>query len=369
MNFKKALIASTAICAVGAIAATTADAAGKPKLSVSGYIETYFGIADQKGGKGTEGTPTYSAHGATEAGDGFNIRQYGEIRYKVKGKTDSGLKWGVYFEDVQNDAGSDGSKLGSDEVSMSLSGSWGKLEIGGQDGVADKMYAGATKLESIGSGNYSMSMYNQGETLEGRDKTNITDSADATKITYYTPRVNGFQAGYSYAPELSAKGSDANRAEEGEFHEASIAYKGKAAGSKIQVVGNYTRGEVQNGSTKPNTAWRISARLDNGPFSVAAGYVDRGEHDRNKVDLDEKGYDIGVAYKSGRMTVSLVHIATEAKNASINDEYKQTTAEVGYNLGGGLTVAGGISMFDMDADTDAKDNDGTAVLVKIGAKF
>ena len=67
MDFKKALIASTAICAVGAIAATTADAADKPKLKISGYVNTYMGFGDQNASQGTTGTPTFGGSGGTSA--------------------------------------------------------------------------------------------------------------------------------------------------------------------------------------------------------------------------------------------------------------------------------------------------------------
>ena len=388
MDFKKALIASTAICAVGAIAATTADAADKPKLKISGYVNTYMGFGDQNASQGTTGTPTFGGSGGTSGADGFNIVQYGEIRYKVSGKTDSGLKWGAYFEDIMNDSSAkqnsdttsdsqkiNASKVATDEVNIWLSGSWGKLEIGGQDGAADKMYAGPGKIEAIGTADFGIYADTSGERLDGgKDKDNATDSSDATKITYYTPCVNGFQAGYSYVPNTAAAGSEVERnsATEAEFHEASIGYKGKAGGAKFEVVGNFTRGEGESTGTDPNQSYRISGRVSTGPWSVAASYVDRNQHDYAK-GSDEKAFMVGAAYKTGRMTIALTHLQSEltATETAFNDDYKQTSLSVGYNLGGGLKIAAGIAKFDMDADATAttNSNDGTVALVKIGAKF
>jgi outer membrane protein OmpU len=386
MDFKKALIASTAICTVGAIAATTADAADKPKLKISGYVDTFMGFSDQNASKGTTGTPGVGSTGGTSGTDGFGIVQYGEIRYKVSGKTDSGLKWGAYFEDVMNDSDAkqnsdtttdsqkvNSAKVSTDEVNIWLSGSWGKLEIGGQDGAADKMYAGPGKLENIGSADFGQYANTKAEQLDGgKDKDNATDSSDATKITYYTPRVSGFQAGYSYVPNSEAVGTSKERssASGAEFHELGIGYKGKAGGAKFEVVGNYTRGEGESVGTDPNQSYRISGRVSTGPWSVAASYVDRNEHDTG-VGSDESAWMIGAAYKSGRMSVSLTHLNAKLSlgTGTADDDYKQTSLSVGYNLGGGLTVAAGLAKFDANALTASDSNDGNVAIVKIGAKF
>ncbi len=88
MDFKKTLIATTAIVAVGGLTMATADAASKPKLKISGVYEVLFGIGDgDRVGDGAVGTPTY---GGTSEGT-FAGAHFGEIRFKVSGKSDSGM--------------------------------------------------------------------------------------------------------------------------------------------------------------------------------------------------------------------------------------------------------------------------------------
>ena len=180
MDFKKTLIATTAIVAVGGLSMATADAASKPKLKISGYYELFMGVGDgDRDGSSASGTPVYS--GGAEGT--FNIIHYGEIRFKVSGKTDGGMKWGVYFEDVQNDKDTGGKKCSTDETNIWMSGSWGKLELGGQDGPGDKIYAGAEKLAHVSPALIDAFADTSGFADE---KMSINDTGDDSKITYYT---------------------------------------------------------------------------------------------------------------------------------------------------------------------------------------
>ena len=60
MEFKKTLIATTAIVAVGGLSMATADAASKPKLKISGYYDLMMGVADgDRTGLTASGTSTF----------------------------------------------------------------------------------------------------------------------------------------------------------------------------------------------------------------------------------------------------------------------------------------------------------------------
>ena len=62
MDFKKTLIATSAIVAVGGLGMAPADAASKPKLKISGYYEIFMGVADgDRPGSTTGGTPVIPA--------------------------------------------------------------------------------------------------------------------------------------------------------------------------------------------------------------------------------------------------------------------------------------------------------------------
>ncbi len=369
MDFKKSLIATTAIVAVGGLSMATADAASKPKLKISGYYDVLFGVGDgDRTGNSASGTPTWNG---TDEGT-FAILHYGEIRFKVSGKTDSGMKWGVYFEDVMNDSDTDGLKKSTDEANIWMSGSWGKLELGGQDGPGDKIYAGAEKLAHTSPGNIDAFVDTSGFADE---KMSINDSSDDTKITYYTPRVSGFQAGYSWAP-TEDKGSVAGGKGGQPFHEGSLEYKGKVGGGKLRATWGFGYGVTDatesDGSFDAEFGWRAGLTYGQGPWTIAAGYKDISNEGEAGEDGDRTGWDLGVAYSGGRYEVALIYQAQEAEDSSGDIDYYHVGLTGAYNLGGGLTISGGVFIYDLDdsaAFVTEGDTDGTVVMLEVQSKF
>ncbi len=363
MDFKKTLIATTAIVAVGGLNMATADAASKPKLKISGYYDVLFGVAEgDRTGNAAPGTSTWT--GTTEGT--FSILHYGEIRFKASGKTDSGMKWGVYFEDVQNDSDISGKKASTDEANVWMSGSWGKLEVGGQDGPGDKVYAGAEKLAHVSPGNIDAFA---DTSAFADEKMSINDSGDDTKITYYTPRVSGFQAGYSWAPTAD-KGSVGGGSVDQPFHEGSLEYKGKVGGGKLRATWGFGYGPTDN--TTPGNSefgWRASLNYGMGPWTVAGGYRDNTNEGEAGEDGDRTGWDLGVAYSGGRYEVALIYQAQEAEDSSGDADYYSVGLNGAYNLGGGLTVAAAVYFYDLDGGGVTTDTDGTVGILSLSAKF
>ncbi len=379
MDFKKTLIATTAIVAVGGLTMATADAASKPKLKISGYYEILFGIGDgDRTGTSNAGTPTW---GGTSEGT-FAIVHYGEIRFKVSGKTDSGMKWGVYFEDVQNDRDISGKKKSTDETNIWMSGSWGKLELGGQDGPGDKVYAGAEKLAHVSPGNIDVYANTFGADTDlggfADEKMSINDSSDDTKITYYTPRISGFQAGYSWAPN-DDKGSDPADTAGFAQHEGSLEWKGKVGGGKLRATWGFGYMPTKNtessgdGTFDAEFGWRAGITYGQGPWAIAAGYKDISNEGEHGEDGDKTGWDLGLAYSGGRYEITLIYGAQEAEDSDGDGDYYHTGVSAAYNLGGGLTVAAAVYFYDLDVNgniaTFGDDTDGTVGILSLSAKF
>jgi len=369
MTFKNTLAVTTALSAVALLATNAALAAEKPKVSLSGYQEVYFGVGDvSNAGKTNAGTPVYASGKTTDAA--FTILNYGEIHVKADGVTDSGMKFGVKFEMAVDDSAT---KTGADEAGIYMSGSWGKLEIGNDDGAADKMQIGGTNLNTIGSNVVGAFFGPRGTNkLRIEDHTNVAEGSDNTKVTYYTPRVSGFQAGLSYAPRANAQGTtastDTTLTGSGGNYEAGLSYKGKAGDAKFEIAAVATEGKTEHSTV--NTKGRsIGAEVETGAFTVAGGYAIND--DWRKSGSEQKAWSLGAGYNGGKWSVALVYVDQELKvdNSTSKDESTQLTLQAGYNLGGGLNTALGIYKLEMKSNSARLNETSPGVIAKIEAKF
>jgi predicted porin len=306
---------------------------------------------------------------------------YGEVHVTAQGVTDSGLKWRVRFEDSQDDADDDGKKVSTDETWVELTGSWGRLILGGQDGPGD-VWHGASDLVYTGARDHSIFADIQGGNVQGADKTNMEDSSDATKIFYSTPRIAGFMFGYAIAPERESAGATFDNStadgDGGPFHEASIDYRGKIGDGMLILNLKGSRKETLDPVTlapDTNNAWGLSGNYTFGAFTVAAGYVDndvRDGGDGARVVSSATAWDAGVAYNGGKWEASLSYLKQDTEDAAtgVEDTYDQWVVSGVYNLGGGMTVAGSIYLFDVDAASAPDEStDGWAGVVKTTFRF
>jgi predicted porin len=382
MTFRKTLAVTTALSAVALLAANAASAAEAPKLKIGGYQDTFFGVGDMTSGTTASGTPVFGSS-QTNNGDA-TILAYGEMKFEASGTTDSGMKYGVYFELSIDDGARNSNtttkyatgKFGADEANVWLSGSWGKLEIGNQDGAADKMAVGGTEVDMLGGnilGAFFQVNATTGSKLRGTDYTNVGEGADNTKVTYYTPRISGFQAGLSYAPRYKAQGTQPN-ADDGingsgttGNYEAGIGWQGKVGDAKVEVVGVATS-YLESGDPTVGHGTGIGAQVEMNNITVAAGYA------RNKnwraADAKTKAFDAGIGYNGGKWQVALYYLTAEGEKTgqAIDDKFNEISLQAGYNFGGGLTGAVGLYDFEIK-EQGVKKNDGQGLIAKLTAKF
>jgi predicted porin len=205
---------------------------------------------------------------------------------------------------------------------------------------------------------------------------NINDTSDATKITYYTPRTGGFQAGYSWVPEMLSKGSVAGSDDGDSAHEFAVDYSGKIGGGRLQatLAGSVMTGDTpDDGDTaeEANFGWRAGITYAHGPWTIAAGYKDAGEWSRFDESGDHTGWDVGVAYSGGSWEVALVHIRTNTDDNEGDLVWDHSMLTGAYNLGGGLSATMSLNLFDLHQPTEAEDhgNSGKAIMMGINAAF
>jgi outer membrane protein OmpU len=190
---KRILLTGTAL-AGGMLFASVAQA--QITVSLGGYTEFFAGFYDDDSSNRTNRE--------------FELET--EIVVRADGKADNGLLYGAKIE-LQNSTGGAGATgVGTDEASVYLGGTWGRIELGDFDGAADtlKIYAPLVGIEQI-DGDYG-DFAAVTDPVSGLDfggqpafGIHIPNSGDATKAMYLTPRFAGFQAGISYTPESDSQ--------------------------------------------------------------------------------------------------------------------------------------------------------------------
>src|SRR5918994_3162688 len=132
---KKILLETTAIAAA-ALYAQTAQA--QITVSLGGYTE-FFGAY-------------YDDDAPNRTSREFQLET--EIVVRADGKADNGLLYGAKIELQNSTGGSGATGVGTDEASVYLGGSWGRLELGDFDGAADTLAIYSPQTGGI-DGNYT----------------------------------------------------------------------------------------------------------------------------------------------------------------------------------------------------------------------
>src|SRR5476649_744091 len=144
-TMKKLLLGSTAL-AVGGLIAAPAMAADPIKIGVGGYY-SFFAIAGQVEG-------SYALNGTSIQYKANNIFQEGEIHFIGQTKLDNGTTVGVRVELEGWNPASSATNSQIDEAFMFTFGDWGRVEFGGVDMAAYKMWYGSpSALINFGFGN------------------------------------------------------------------------------------------------------------------------------------------------------------------------------------------------------------------------
>lgn len=353
---KKILLGTTAIVAAGMIAAPAADAAEKLKVSVGGYMEQWVGYTSQ------------DDSGATDL-SGLDVKSDAEIHFKGMTTLDNGMSVGI---NVQLEANSNsGDQI--DESYMIIKGNFGEVNLGSENSAMYKMNYGpsdygiginsgdqsswATKPASV-SGSFFRSPF--GSTNIEPARTN-----DSEKLTYYTPRIEGFQLGLSYIPEASqdANGQPDRESDLTDGYAVAANFKRDFGGFNLGLSGGFgafTSGTADN--LDDPKAWSLGATAGFGGFSVGAAYADA--EGTTEADASE-GFNVGVAYATGPWGVSLgwshgeVEGSTSGVVTSGNGEQDTYALSGKYALGPGVTAAA--TLGHTEYATDNTDAAGTAL--------
>jgi len=375
---KKVLLGTTAIVAAGMIAsAPSAIAAEKIKLSVGGYMEQWFGYVNND-------------DAAAQDFSGFDIKSDSEIHFKGSTTLDNGISVGV---NVQLEGNSNaGDQI--DESYLIVKGDFGEINLGSENSAMYKMHYAPSEFGiSINSGdqtgwtsattNAGGSSISEGGYFRapfGSTYIEPLRANDSEKLTYYTPRVEGFQLGLSYAPDTAqdSNGQPNRDTANTDLMMAGLNFNRSFGSTNVRASLGY--GTVLDGIAGTNTeasAFNAGLGLGFGGLGLGISYSSYDDSGAN----DGSGLNAGVNYSSGPWGVSLSYFHGEKDGSTTagvltgDGEIDTFMLSAKYALGPGITAAGTLAHTSLNSDdtglvgTDSADVEATYVVVGMKVSF
>jgi predicted porin len=392
---KKILLGSTALAAT--LVSGAAFAEEPIKLSLSGYFRGY---------------------GIYQSTDLPNLQQtyfsqQGRIAMSGETTLDNGLTVGVYTQYRAGESGNQNSAGGTVRRAYAyFEGSFGRLELGSNDGAALQMgYASPDPAPAAGVNSpnfYPNAPVNFAGAAFGDTSTPTTyqnwDGAN-TKLSYFTPRMAGFQFGVSYSPDNCQTGPSAGSkcpslgnapadnvaGDQNQIWQFGANYTNTFQDIDVAVSGTYMTAHIENDlfttdesgnpsavQNKDRTSYSFGANLGYMGFTLGGAYL----HDNKGVaGSSVDAYDVGLKYTTGPWSVGVQYIYSERDNPdSFYTSVTQDNVEAfmiggGYALGPGIDVGAGWQTWNWDTKTNGgyagpeRTNDADMFLVGTVIKF
>lgn len=369
---KKVLLGTSAIALAGAF--TSQASAAEWEVRVGGYMEQYVAYADvdAKGGTGV--------FTGDEEFDGVDSKQDNEIHFLPKITLDNGIEIGA---DVQLEGTTQGDQI--DEAFLRIKGSFGEVNLGSENSAGYKMTYAAPDVTfvNVNSGSLTAFVPFSGSGVGadffrgtlGTSFVEVGRNNDAQRITYYTPRFAGFQAGVSYARDGN-QDSNGQLDTDSPFVSSGNAlagindivdiganYVNSFGGFDVAISGRYgfsDRSDSAAGTSRGNPeVWAAGANLGFGGFTIGGSYADAdADHDQQEGEY----WDAGVSYVTGPWAFSFTYARGENKNnedfgcalcGNGDEEVQQYLVGANYALAQGVRLGVFGAYVDFEEDFEA----------------
>jgi len=348
---KKVLLTGAAFVAL----ATTPAMAEGLSLDLGGHFKGYGVYNDNDTVAGTQGNL-----------DKTNIRKETEVHFTGETTLDSGLTVGVH---VETEVDRDDSGATIEESYMYLSGGWGRVNFGEEDGAAYLLQVAAPSADSNVDGlRQYISTYNATGAAGAAasridyDHTAPTAGSKNNKLTYMTPVFNGFQAGVSYIPTMDddANGlgatdatNDGSEYEDG--YELAMRYEGAYEGVGVTFGAGYGSydAETNAGAVSDDAdTWNAGLDLDFAGFGLGVAYLDQNTEVAT-VETDVETLVVGADYQMGAYKLGASWLNQETETGGVDTELDRYTAGASYSYGPGMSFRGSVSVIDNDNNVDS----------------
>ncbi len=380
---KKILLGTSALISAVALV-SGANAAETPKITLGGFSNFEAGFESGNDLKSTS-SPVTSRSGA--------FRTDNVVTLRVAGKSDAGLGYGAGIDlaaDTSDNA--DNAGVNAERTFVYVDGKWGKLQGGSDLGVTKTMKVDASSIARATGGidgdytyfaTTSGSAYNRAAGTGGTGQVIATpdllldygtgvlgdeSTQTSNKISYYTPRFSGFQAGISYLPDSSSKGQVIDRSTSAIAKNivlGALNYEGKFqnVGVNLGATGEY--GTATDNTMNNLRTYQVGAKVSYMGFSVAGSYANAGDSlnfKSNPNDSSTHFWTAGLAYETGPFGASVTYLDSQADFGATHNDFSNVSVGVDYKLAAGLTPYAEVNFIDNNPTATAFDNKSTVFI-------
>lgn len=379
---KKILLATTTLIGAAGLFAGAA-LADSPKVTLGGFADFQVGITGEDNDAGERSSA---------------FRSDTEISIKIDGKTDGGLGYGGEVDleaDVDGDGSdpttgvdSDNQGLNASRTFVYLEGAWGRVQMGSDLGVTNTMKVDASRIARATGGIDGDFTYfvtpTTGQVIATPDlimdyglqgaganpQLGDESTENNNKVSYYTPRFSGFQAGVSYIISDLGRGQAISRADTtagraDNIFAGALSWEGKFDQVGIALAATGEWGHGQTAATEDLRTWEAGAKFSYMGFSIAGSYGDWGDSLRTASNLNDNWFwDVGAAYENGPFGVSVTYLRSNYEaSATTDNKFDNVSVGVDYKLAPGFTPYAEVSFISVDPTGTAQDNDATVGIV------
>jgi len=346
------------------------QAAEKIHLGIGGYFHVFTVAGRQSDSDGEPGADRRN-HFFTEEG---------EIHFLGHTVLENGLKIGV---NVQLEAETCVDQV--DESYVYVQGGFGRLEAGSNDPASDSglHLAPRSPLPGHGFEDPTFKHWQTGGNSIVIPQTAVSITRDSTKLTYYTPRVAGLQAGLSYTPTgckiaVSVSGcggsyagfpNKTNTNRRSEAIEGIVNYRRKFG--DFEFAGALAYGEATIDSTAPGRdnvdQMAGSLRLRYRTLTTSFAYKTADRVIAGNA-FDRTDFLAGISYKTGSLTYGAQYVHVESDNQDTKGEDELDAIELGlrHRFGPGVTLSGGVQWIDLTDNNGNAANENEAIIFIVG---
>lgn len=364
---RKVLLSGTALVAALAFAPA---ARAELEVNLGGFVSTQAGFFDNDQANSSD----------------RDFRSKSELRIRATGETESGLKYGARVDLLTSTDISQNAR----RTGIFVEGGFGRGEAGDLDGASAQL---SVLAPTVGVGQINGSYVNfiptasrpAGSVVDtGGGMIRAIDTDQVTKVTYYSPRMMGFQAGISYAPEVdnSASGEavqfDNTAGNQEDAFEFGLNYR-KTYDNKVKVSAGLTgtTSDAKDTSGREDVmSWGLGLQVGYGDFTFGGGYVDNGDSNNTAgvANDDETAWNLGGRYTTGPWGVAVSYIAEDYDTNggrgtdTSGGDYNAFVVGGTYKIADGLTTSADLAFFDRNKNTGT-DEDGYVLVLETKAAF